>query len=121
MAIRHFSAIIAAAGAAITVSTAGALEGAQEEVVKSTIAAMLRDPDSAKFSSISSAQQSDGDVIVCGAVNAKNGFGGYVGATPFVGKLHPSGEFTLTKMASESWEFENIESLCRSYGASIKP
>ncbi len=39
----------------------------------------LRDPDSAKFSDVSIR-----DGAVCGAVNAKNAYGGYVGTRRFV-------------------------------------
>lgn len=44
----------------------------------------LKDPDSAQFSNTFHVKQPNGDEILCGAVNAKNGFGGYTGYTPFV-------------------------------------
>ena len=45
----------------------------------------LRDPDSATFSDVIVAYpNSNGDTIVCGMVNAKNGFGGMVGRKRFI-------------------------------------
>ena len=49
-----------------------------EGVAKATILTMLKDPDSARFRDI----KSSGDVL-CGMVNARNGFGGYTGFVPF--------------------------------------
>ncbi len=50
-----------------------------ENVVRST----LKDPDSAKFDHTAVGKK-DGFRYVCGNVNAKNSFGGYVGAAPFI-------------------------------------
>jgi hypothetical protein len=44
----------------------------------------LKDPDSAKFTDELIVQQDNGFYVMCGNVNAKNGFGGYTGKTPFV-------------------------------------
>jgi len=55
------------------------IESAAKEGLKHT----LKDPDSAKIS-ISSAFDNGQDVIiVCGSVNAKNSYGGYVGSSLF--------------------------------------
>lgn len=43
----------------------------------------LRDPSSAQFSGVIVSRVS-GLPVVCGLVNARNGFGGYVGARPFI-------------------------------------
>jgi hypothetical protein len=43
----------------------------------------LKDPDSAKFRNIRM-QEADGAKFVCGEMNAKNSYGGYVGFTPFL-------------------------------------
>lgn len=59
------------------------LPPAAESVVEDSVREKLRDPESAQFSSMR-AFKGDGRLIgVCGLVNAKNGFGGYVGETPF--------------------------------------
>jgi hypothetical protein len=44
----------------------------------------LRDPDSAEFGSIHTVNY-DGQIIVCGYVNATNGFGGKSGLQRFIG------------------------------------
>lgn len=54
---------------------------------KQAIGRKLKDPQSARYSGISrrSVRNPNGHVVdvVCGAVNAKNSFGGYGGARPF--------------------------------------
>lgn len=52
-----------------------------EAKLERDIAATLKDPGSAQFGEI----EIRGD-IACGTVNAKNGFGGYTGAVPFMVK-----------------------------------
>ena len=44
----------------------------------------LKDPDSARFGRIFEGRGVIGKATICGEVNAKNGFGGYTGMTPFV-------------------------------------
>jgi hypothetical protein len=53
-------------------------------VAKSTriLAERLKDPDSAKFTKLRVANN-NGQQLVCGSVNAKNSYGGYVGAKDF--------------------------------------
>lgn len=57
---------------------------AAEEAVKSK----LKDPESAQFRNVvkytSSHYESGHNTAVCGEVNSKNGFGGYVGFTEFM-------------------------------------
>jgi len=48
---------------------------------KQEVRESLKDPDSAKFSEVSTAGNG---LVACGLVNAKNGFGGYIGNTPFM-------------------------------------
>ena len=43
----------------------------------------LKDPDSARFQNVRLVPYASGKVV-CGEVNAKNSYGGYVGYTPFV-------------------------------------
>lgn len=57
--------------------------------VKSGMASALRDPESARYGKMSAARlKQTGDIVVCGYINAKNGFGGYGGEQPFVGILY---------------------------------
>jgi hypothetical protein len=44
---------------------------------------ILKDPDSAKFQNLRIAEY-DGGSVVCGEINAKNSYGGYVGYKQFV-------------------------------------
>lgn len=57
----------------------------QEEVGKTSVRNLLKDPDSATFSELYGARRIDGEgpVAVCGYVNAKNSYGGYVGKKRF--------------------------------------
>ncbi|UPK40782.1 hypothetical protein IVB18_50075 (plasmid) [Bradyrhizobium sp. 186] len=48
------------------------------------IVRMLKDPDAARFGRIFEGRGVIGRATICGEVNAKNGFGGYTGMTPFV-------------------------------------
>lgn len=73
-----------------------AIELAQKEVAADT-----RDPDSAKFRYmrfVQTEETKDGEVkgIVCGQLNAKNGFGAYAGFSPFLVEINmvPKGAFS---------------------------
>jgi hypothetical protein len=68
------------------------LTGAQTAIVKEAVMAKLRDPESARFSGIKATgtifnHKVTGlpvlDGQACGFVNAKNGYGGYMGMMPF--------------------------------------
>lgn len=48
------------------------------------IAGQLKDPSSAQFRNVKASKTDKGFALVCGEVNAKNTFGGYVGFTPFI-------------------------------------
>lgn len=50
---------------------------------KTRIAATMKDPESVRFADLTSSSK-DGTSIVCGWINAKNSYGGYVGFTPFI-------------------------------------
>lgn len=52
----------------------------------------LKDPDSAHFGGMLAFKAGDGSIWVCGYVNAKNSFGGYVGMQPFFTMLTPIGD-----------------------------
>lgn len=47
------------------------------------VEAQLRDPESVRYEHVYVARKS-GLPVVCGMVNAKNAFGGYVGSRPFI-------------------------------------
>lgn len=54
------------------------------ELAKIKVRAALKDPDSAKFGSVSAKQTPAGGIIVCGSVNSRNSFGGYTGDSSFI-------------------------------------
>lgn len=51
--------------------------------VRAAVMDGLKDPDSAKFKPFTLVTDADGNKKVCGQVNAKNAYGGYVGFTGF--------------------------------------
>lgn len=67
---------------------AGTADEAIYEAAKSAVIQQLKDPDSAKFGPLT--RQTKPNVrgeptdVVCGAVNARNSFGGYSGMSGFV-------------------------------------
>jgi hypothetical protein len=88
------------------------------EIVKS-----LKDPDSARFGAMVAAQKNKTVIYVCGAVNAKNSFGGYVGNKLFLGILGkiPTGEssisvFNLVSMGGGETQDNTVLALCKNYG-----
>jgi len=85
-------------------ATAGApveLTEVQRQAARDSVIAVLKDPDSARFGEIRGARQSDGTVIVCGMVNARTGFGGYAGMSPFTGYFEPGrSAFTLNEVGT---------------------
>ncbi len=72
----------------ITIIIAALLAGCESgdiKKAKETVANELRDPESAQFRNISKTKKNEfGVVTVCGEVNGKNAYGGYVGYQRFV-------------------------------------
>lgn len=58
-------------------------EMAMIDKAKAQVIDMLKDPDSAKFYDVHVSINTKGDKSVCGFVNSKNSYGGYVGKQPF--------------------------------------
>lgn len=94
-AIASTLALLTACSGAYQSYTSSALTRSQVANVESVVSSTLRDPGSAQFRNIRlvTANRKDGgaEQWVCGEVNGKNGFGGYVGFQPFVGDLTASG------------------------------
>lgn len=63
-----------------------AISAQQEAAAKAVIVEMLKDPESARFSDVVGVERvsAPGSVVICGKVNAKNSYGGYVGSVPFM-------------------------------------
>lgn len=69
---------------AATVALAGC--SGEADAAKKLVANRLRDPSSAQFRNVQVVKQQDGTSAVCGEVNGKNAYGGYVGFQSFVVK-----------------------------------
>lgn len=80
------------------------LSAAQSAMVKTHFSEKMRDPDSVNFRSVYAVDLSNSDRVVCGELNAKNGFGGYVGYSPFYIRLRGT-----TVMASHFGEASAIK------------
>ena len=59
------------------------------EVVQARMVNELKDPDSAKFRNVRIVTYLNG-AVVCGEINAKNSYGGYVGFRRFAGSTYSS-------------------------------
>lgn len=70
------------------------LDKAQIVLMQEKVRASLKDPASAQFGAHVAGVNKDGVVMVCGLVNAKNGFGGYTGMGPFAGAFE-KGSFAV--------------------------
>lgn len=62
------------------------------DVAKETIKNAMKDPGSTEFRSLRNLKNSLGDTYVCGEVNSKNSYGGYVG---FKGFAYKPGKFVI--------------------------
>ena len=56
---------------------------------EANLTADIKDPDSAKFRNEYVSQLSGGNLMLCGEVNSKNGFGAYTGFKRFVASPNP--------------------------------
>ena len=68
------------------------ISGTPEQAVdaaKQVVANSLKDPNGAQFRNVRLARYLDGNVV-CGEVNGKNSYGGYVGFSPFVASTSSS-------------------------------
>ncbi len=63
------------------------VEQPEQDFVAALLAMDLRDPNSAEYRGWQGFDLSNGGRIVCGQINATNGFGGYVGYSAFFVRL----------------------------------
>lgn len=82
---------------------------AQIEAAKAHVSRRLKDPDSALFRGFAAYSLSNGQTVLCGEVNARNSFGGYVGYETFYLRL---------RGAAVIWENTNAPRLGCSQAAS---
>jgi hypothetical protein len=91
--------------------------GGAEDAAKKLVADQLRDPASAQFREVKVVKQQDGSEAVCGEVNGKNAYGGYVGFRGFV--VHGS-EVHMRNDDLNMRDVAEIEASTRSIEASTK-
>lgn len=78
--------------------------GAMIAKLKSTIDSGLRDPSSAQYRGFVAYAIGEGDTLLCGELNAKNGFGGYVGFNAISAIFDASGTLESYRVdASGQW------------------
>jgi hypothetical protein len=84
---------------------------------KTAILRRLKDPESARFRDIhvrvEKAAAGNLVTVVCGQVNAKNSFGGYVGFRPFLYTLIPTaGMITIADDTASALDYEAVRRRC---------
>lgn len=72
-------------------------QAAFEQRVEATVRAILRDPDSARFSDVKAYPDAG---VACGKVNAKNAFGGFAGDDNFA---YADGRAALASSNPDAW------------------
>jgi hypothetical protein len=89
--------------------------------VRKGVAQSLKDPESARFGRIIAGQTSQG-IVVCGYVNGKNSYGGYIGEKPFVGVLvePDKTKFSVTEIGGAEKETFVAFKVCRTFGLELE-
>lgn len=118
-----FSVSAAAYSASTAEAEPGAaydLSAAKRSVVERAVMAVMKDPESARFGRITAAKGKDGIVTVCGYVNGRNSFGGYVGEMPFIGVLTgQNSSFYVVDIAGDEVDARATITICHRYGVGI--
>ena len=60
------------------------LTNGMQQAAETAVGGKLKDPYSAHYKDFRAYQQDSSTFIICGTVNAKNSYGGYVGDVPFI-------------------------------------
>jgi hypothetical protein len=97
------------------------LNAKQVAAVRDGVTKSLKDPESARFGRMIGGRTSGG-VMVCGYVNAKNSFGGYIGEKPFHGVILGSdnaSSFAVTGMGGQDNETGAVFEICRRSGLEL--
>mgnify|MGYP001209483711 CR=1 FL=1 len=99
------------------------LTEAQMASIKSVITRQLIDPGSAQFSEFRARKvisQNGQGYQVCGHVNSKNRFGGYVGRRPFIGAFSPGApeQFQLNSLPTAQFA-DSVYYACNGLGLSL--
>lgn len=95
------------------------LTAADVKAVKAAVNEALKDPTSAIFGKLKAVKSNSGVITVCGFVNGKNSFGGYVGQKPFIGALTepaPKGTFVVIGMGGPDIQTHATYATCAKEG-----
>ncbi len=90
----------------------------QTAVIQGAVLKDFKDPASAQFRGLRASQHQAG-ITVCGEVNGKNSYGGYIGYLPFIAYVNqPTGRATLGMLADAQNEFtiSGTLQLCKKEG-----
>lgn len=93
------------------------LTSAQKQAVEAGVKARLKDPTSPLFGRSRAVRDATGVIYVCGLVNAKNSFGGYIGENLYMGTFIAPTEFRMD-MLSNGTSGANylVSASCESHG-----
>lgn len=93
------------------------LNDTDTKLIKDAVARSLKDPNSALFGLVAGTKADDEQyVTVCGFVNAKNSFGGYIGQKPFLAALFPGKSAALIDIGDSETKPIAIADVCKQYG-----
>lgn len=98
------------------------LTNEQKAAVEKGVRESLKDPSSSVFGPMSASEKRSGVFYVCGYVNAKNSFGGYVGNQPYIGVLgsltsNPNiSVFSVVNMGGTKIKTDTVNFMCKHYG-----
>ena len=101
--------------------TVVSLSSSQARAVKAVVTDVLKDPESARFREpFAAARDNDSGLIhVCGFVKARNSYGGYTGAKPFLVLLGPDGVAAFIGVGGVDSETAAVFIVCRDHGVPI--
>jgi hypothetical protein len=95
------------------------LTAAEIKQVQAGVQASLKDPASAIFSGATlAAKEANGDITACGLVNAKNSYGGYVGASPYIATMR-NGIVVDSATGSGRDDVNILLGMCRAKGVPV--
>lgn len=87
-------------------------------VIQNGVRGFLKDPASAIFSGTPlAARAPNGEITACGMVNAKNSYGGYTGAGPYIAKVR--GGVVVDMAASSGRDASILLQMCRQSGVPV--
>ena len=95
------------------------LDSSDKQAIQDGIKKVLKDPESARFGPLVAGKDPKGLIFVCGTINARNSFGGYVGDRVFIGGLMKVGSARVFRplggFSTSIDQTVNVRS-CKEYG-----